>query len=119
MGATWHGTLEGVELSDGRYLRLAPVAIGSVEGIGLVTAATRAALLSGRFFPKGGGRYQRLRAVYYKRRRTGPNGGLRWRHELSSTAFADGPRGPGCVSISPARAARVCPHPPGEFICEG
>lgn len=117
--ATWHGELEGVELTNGQYLRVAPVALGSVEGAGLVTAASREMLLSGRYLPKAGGRYRRLAAVFYRRRRTGPNGGLRWRHELSSTAFADGPRGPVFVSLSPGRAARVCASLPGDFICEG
>lgn len=117
--ATWVGTLRGVELDDGTYVELAPIAVGVLPGIGLVTAADRASLETGRYITPAAGRYQRVRALYYRRRRLGQNSGLNWRHELKNTAFARSPRGPVFVSLSRAAAARVCPSPPGDFICEG
>lgn len=116
MSAAYHGILEGVRLASGTYLPLPAVALGSVEGVGLVTAPTVGALRAGRFFERVAGRYRAIREVFYRRRRPG---GARWRHELAATAIALGPDGPVFLSIDPARAARVCAVPPGDFICEG
>lgn len=119
MSPVWHGTLQGVELSDGRYLALPEVAIGSVAGFGFVTGKTRADIEAGRHFPTCSGRYQRIRKVFYRRRREGAYAGVNWVHEVRATALCLGPQGPVFVSLSPRRAARVCASPPGDFMCEG
>lgn len=116
---TWHGTLQGVELVGGRYLALPDVAVGSVPGVGLVTARNRDELMAGRLLPLSAGRYQRVSKVFYRRRREGDYAGLNWVHEVKATAVSVGPRGPVFVSLSPRRAARVCVSPPGDFMCEG
>lgn len=116
-GATYHGTLYGVELADGTFVALARCAVGSRPDIGLITADTRAAIENGGpLYPKTGGRYRPIRAVYYTRRRPG---GLKWRHELKNTAFQIGPSGPVFHNLSPGKAVRECAWLPGEFMCEG
>lgn len=116
MSVTYHGIVEGVRLANGRYLAVPPVALGSADGVGLVTAATRPALERGDFFDLVAGRYRAITEVFYRRRRPG---GTHWRHELKATAFALGAQGPVFLSVDPTRAAHVCPSPPGDFICEG
>ena len=118
--ATWHGTLDGVELANGEYLALPRVALGSVDGVGLVTALSLADLKRGAFLtaPRGVAT-EPIRAVHYLRRRRGAYPGWRWRHELKATALASLAHGPVFVSLSPERVARVCARPPGDFICKG
>lgn len=116
----WHGTLEGVELADGRYLALPRVALGSIKGFGLVTSIDRASLLRGLFFKApAGGDESPIRAVFYLRRRRGAYPGWRWRHEVKATSLIDGGAGPVFRSTDRSLAARVCARPAGDFICEG
>lgn len=116
----WHGTLEGVELADGRYLALPRVALGSIKGLGLVTSIDRPSLLRGLFFKApAGAAMSPIRAVFYLRRRRGAYPGWRWRHEVKSTALLEGGAGPVFKSLDRQRAARVCARPAGDFICEG
>lgn len=119
MTATWIGTLEGIELADGTTIDTPPLALGIVPRRGLVVARTRADLAAGNLLRRGPGRYQPLRAVLYRRRRTGRYPGLRWRHELHATGFLVGPGGPVFAPLSRDRLAHVCAFPPGDFICEG
>lgn len=114
---TYHGTLEGVRLADGSYLALPPVALGSVPGVGLVTAPTVADLRAGRLIERVRGTYRAVAEVFYRRRRPG---GTHWKHELDATAIALGTRGPAFWSLGGDRAARVCRVPAdGDFICGG
>ena len=115
MSVTYHGTLEGVTLASGRYKRLPGVALGSVLGVGLVTAPTRAALEAGQFATLEGP-HVLVSRVWYRRKRPGYVGD-RWYHDLEGTAVrVEGEK----VSFQPAGAvAHVCPALVGEFICGG
>lgn len=114
---TYHGTLVAVELASGRYVPLPKLALGTVEGVGLVTAMSPDALMSGVFDAGAddGGAWRPLRAVYYRARKPGYRPRL-WRHELRSTAMR---RIAGrVVFLATGRAAAVCAMA-GDFICGG
>lgn len=117
MSAAYHGVLEGVTLERGGYLELPPLALGSVPGVGLVVAASLAALRAGRWVgPREGVLHERIRKVWYRRKRPG-YAAERWFHDVRGTAVSTAD---GQVSFAPAgRIARVCVRPPGEFICGG
>lgn len=114
---TYHGVLEGVTFVSGRYRRLLPLALGSVPGVGLVTAATERELLSGGWSgPVEGAPHVMVRRVWYRRARPG-YGSDRWYHDVTGTAVAVLE---GRVSFLPAGAiAHVCDRPTGDFICGG
>jgi len=119
--ARYVGELTAVTLEGGRRVPCHPVALGVVDGVGLVTARTRAALEAGRFLrPARGQTYRRATAVFYDRDRTamGFPGGSAWRHPLKATAFAVGPDGPTFLRLGAGAPANICPMA-GDFICEG
>lgn len=128
MNARYHGQLLGVELANGRYQALPSAALGSLPDRGLVTAATdtpitvdsegNAWLVAPKLYEAPAGRYQRVKAVYYRRERPG-YAARRWRHALQST-FVALSNGRAVFRWSgEAGAAVACRRPPGDFICEG
>lgn len=120
MSVTYHGELYGVILPDGTWVEVPRVALGTARGFGWVTAPSREALLSGRWFDAAGGsQFARVDEVLYTRRR---REGSRWRHEVRGTELGvsvDGRPVLRFVGGAMVRAPRVCAVPPGEYICDG
>lgn len=115
--ATYHGELYGVTDLGGTFHRVPKVALGSVPGVGLVTAANRAELDAGYFFD-GAADFRPVAEVFYKRRRGPPFIGTHWRHAVVSTAMGLAGGMPVFRHQGSGAAARACAMP-GEFICDG
>ena len=117
MSVTYHGVLEGVTLADGTYQPMPGLVLGSVLGVGLVTASSRDGLLAGDWTgPVPGASYRSIRQVWYRRKRAG-YASRRWFHDLVGTSVAV--IGGRVSFLAVSRVAVVCPRPPGEFICGG
>ncbi len=119
---TYHGELYGVRELSGRFVRVPRVALGSLRGVGLVTAPDKAALLAGRYYQADeGGGFRPVVQVFYRRERFGPYMGTNWKHDVNATELGSSSGVPVFrflegLGVAPAH---VCAYPPGEFICDG
>lgn len=113
------GTLEAVRVAPDDERDVAPVVLGIVPGVGLVTAASRSALSEGRLSRRPADRAAvawPCEAVYYRRRRAE---GSRWVHETPG-AYCWFPvfdsRNPPSVYLESPASVRC--DGPGDYICE-
>lgn len=113
--STWVGEVNRIQWEGGRLQSVRDTTCGIVPGIGLVTAADRAAWRAGEFMVppdlddlEGGAK--RAIQIYYRRAR--PTG-LYWRHHLvDAWGVMDGQR----LALISRRSVRCVG--PGDYVCE-
>jgi hypothetical protein len=118
----WSGTLVEVVVRRGdavSVVKVAPRALGVVNGFGLATASTKAALALARVdAPPASARWEPLLRVHYDRWR--PRYRERhWFHHTpgAEVALVRPPGGGFPVAHIRAPDEEICSHLPGEFLC--
>lgn len=120
LSATYVGTLEAVVVADDerahRVVWVERRPLGVIDGVGLVTAASRSDLASAVIdgAPRRAERRE-LREVYYYRRRAGHQA-RRWRHDTPDAHVRLYRDGDVAVAYLEAPREGVCPVEDGGFL---